>query len=71
MKFPFIGLYFQFFQGTIAYAAPELLKGMKPTEKCDIYSLGVTIWQLEYEKSPYENWSSSKCLLYHVSEKLE
>ncbi|XP_044757135.1 serine/threonine-protein kinase mos [Coccinella septempunctata] len=54
------------YQGTVAYAAPELLRGHEPTEKCDLYSLGITIWQLEYKKNPYENWSSSKCLVYNV-----
>ncbi|XP_045467994.1 serine/threonine-protein kinase mos [Harmonia axyridis] len=54
------------YQGTIPYAAPELLRGMEPTEKSDVYSLGITIWQIEYRKSPYENWSSSKCLVYNV-----
>lgn len=39
--------------GTTAYKAPELFCGQPPTEKCDIYSLGVTMWQLKTRQLPY------------------
>ncbi|XP_063909848.1 serine/threonine-protein kinase mos [Zophobas morio] len=42
------------YQGTVAYTAPEILKGKTPSSKCDIYSLGFLIWQLMSGKNPYE-----------------
>lgn len=39
--------------GTFAYRAPELLKGDSPTTKADIYSLGVTLWQMRSGELPY------------------
>lgn len=32
--------------GTLAYRAPELLKGEPPSLQADIYSLGITLWQI-------------------------
>ncbi|KAL3278449.1 hypothetical protein HHI36_013770 [Cryptolaemus montrouzieri] len=61
-----ISLWSCYWKGTIAYAAPELLKGEPPTLKCDIYSLGITIWQMVYRKSPYEQWNDSETILYNV-----
>lgn len=33
-------------EGTLAYRAPELLKGDPPSHRADIYSLGITLWQM-------------------------
>lgn len=41
--------------GTFAYRAPELLRGEAPTRKADIYSFGITLWQMLYRNSPYGN----------------
>jgi eukaryotic-like serine/threonine-protein kinase len=32
-------------KGTLSYIAPEILKGKPPTPACDIYSVGVTLWE--------------------------
>ena len=32
--------------GTVAYRAPELLRGLGPSPRSDIYSLGITLWQM-------------------------
>ncbi|KAK4767633.1 hypothetical protein SAY86_015383 [Trapa natans] len=40
--------------GTVGYAAPELSKTKKPTNKTDVYSLGVIILELLTGKSPSE-----------------
>ena len=42
-----------FLTGTFAYRAPELLKGEIPTQKADIYSLGILLWQMLTRDRPY------------------
>ncbi|XP_067678570.1 serine/threonine-protein kinase mos-like [Haliotis asinina] len=41
--------------GTFAYRAPELLKGGAPSLQADIYSYGVTLWQMLSRETPYAN----------------
>lgn len=41
--------------GTFAYRAPELLRGEPPTFKADVYSYGVTLWQLRSRETPFSN----------------
>ena len=35
------------------YQAPELLKGKVPSRACDVYSLGILLWQLDSRSVPY------------------
>ena len=39
--------------GTILYACPEILKNEKYNEKCDMWSLGITLYQLYFGITPY------------------
>jgi len=39
--------------GTFAYCAPELLRGEPPCTKADVYSFGITMWQMESRRRPY------------------
>lgn len=39
--------------GTVAYRAPELLRGESPTAKADIYSLGITLWEMTSREAPF------------------
>ncbi|CAK8684182.1 uncharacterized protein LOC143469431 [Clavelina lepadiformis] len=39
--------------GTFIYRAPELLRGMKPTTKADIFSFSITAWQIWSRILPY------------------
>ena len=41
------------FNGTFAYRAPELLRGGAASPAADVYSLGVTLWQLRSRAPPY------------------
>lgn len=44
------------YMGTPKWKAPELLEpNNKPTEKSDIYSLGLVFWEIASGKRPYEN----------------
>lgn len=51
--------------GTYAYRAPELLRGEPPTAKADIYSFGVTQWQMMSRQRPYEN-QHQHCVIFGV-----
>ena len=42
-----------FLVGTPGYQAPELLLGKSPAAACDVYSLGILLWQLDSRKVPY------------------
>ncbi|XP_072169906.1 serine/threonine-protein kinase mos-like [Diadema setosum] len=39
--------------GTCGYRAPELLCGGAPTTKADIYSYGISLWQMLTRETPY------------------
>lgn len=39
--------------GTFAYRAPELLRGRPASDKADIYSLAICLWQLVTRQRPY------------------
>ena len=39
--------------GTIVYTAPEILKNLQYGEKCDLWSLGVTLYELYFGVLPY------------------
>ncbi|KAL0039348.1 hypothetical protein WJX79_004186 [Trebouxia sp. C0005] len=41
------------FRGTLAYAAPELLLGSKCTDKVDMYSFGVLLWEIITHEKPF------------------
>ncbi|GAX75524.1 hypothetical protein CEUSTIGMA_g2967.t1 [Chlamydomonas eustigma] len=40
-------------EGTVEYCAPEVLRGEPYTEKCDIWSFGVVLWELLTRQRPY------------------
>ena len=42
-----------FLVGTPGYQAPELLLGKSATAACDVYSLGILLWQLDSREVPY------------------
>lgn len=57
-------------RGTIRYMAPELLRGLEGiTELADIYSFGVTMWQLSEGKDPYEAITCNESVAYNVVKK--
>eukprot|EP00198_Chlamydomonas_reinhardtii_P011501 XP_001700838.1 predicted protein [Chlamydomonas reinhardtii] len=40
-------------EGTVEYAAPEVLRGEPYTEKCDIWSYAILLWELIHRQRPY------------------
>eukprot|EP01088_Endostelium_zonatum_P015504 TRINITY_DN3836_c0_g1_i1.p1 TRINITY_DN3836_c0_g1~~TRINITY_DN3836_c0_g1_i1.p1 ORF type:complete len:678 (-),score=150.23 TRINITY_DN3836_c0_g1_i1:6-2039(-) len=41
--------------GTPAWTAPEVLRNEKYTEKCDVYSFGILVWECVTGRKPHEN----------------
>jgi serine/threonine protein kinase len=48
---------FDSYNGTIKYAPPEILEGnlFRQSDKSDIFSFGVLIWEVFTERFPFEN----------------
>lgn len=46
--------------GSIAYAAPEIIKGLQYTEKADIWSAGVLLYAMICSRLPFDHPSCSK-----------
>jgi tRNA A-37 threonylcarbamoyl transferase component Bud32 len=40
--------------GTPSWTAPEVLRGEKYTEKCDVYSFGIVLWECVTRMTPHE-----------------
>ena len=40
--------------GTISYMAPEILEGKEYNNKCDLWSLGIIIYNLYFQEMPYK-----------------
>jgi len=51
----------------VIYTDPQILQGKVPSEKSDIYSLGITCWQLLSREVPYEGYTSHT-IIYMVSD---
>ncbi len=55
--------------GSVHYLAPEIYKGEPATPQSDIYSLGVTFFELITGKVPYEDDSAITVALKHANDK--
>ncbi|XP_021924598.1 serine/threonine-protein kinase mos isoform X2 [Zootermopsis nevadensis] len=42
---------------TVMYTDPDILQGKLPSEKSDVYSLGITCWQLLSHEVPYQGYT--------------
>ena len=60
-------------QGTLAFMAPEVLRGESYGRSCDIWSLGCCIIEMATAKAPWNasDISNYYCLMYKVSAMLD
>jgi serine/threonine-protein kinase len=56
--------------GTMAYVAPELVAGRAVTTACDVYSLGVTAYELLAMRRPFEADNAAALMHAHMAEAL-
>lgn len=53
-------------KGTLRYMAPEVLKEEQLGPAADIYSLGITLWQISYRVMPYYWLECNEVVAYQV-----
>ncbi len=54
--------------GTASYISPEQVLGQRPSERSDIYSLGVTLFEMVAGRPPFEADSAMSLMMKHVNE---
>jgi serine/threonine protein kinase len=52
--------------GSLYYIAPELINGSEPDHRCDIYSLGVVLYEMVTGSKPFQGDSQYSILSAHV-----
>ena len=57
--------------GSPSYMSPELFNGAKPDPRCDIYSLGVTLYQMLAGRLPFESETIRLVAYQHMEEEPE
>lgn len=55
--------------GSVHYMAPEISQGNPASDRSDIYSLGITFFELLTGKVPYDNESAVSVALMHIKDK--
>eukprot|EP00005_Dracoamoeba_jomungandri_P011924 CAMPEP_0174273094 /NCGR_PEP_ID=MMETSP0439-20130205/53382_1 /TAXON_ID=0 /ORGANISM="Stereomyxa ramosa, Strain Chinc5" /LENGTH=588 /DNA_ID=CAMNT_0015364029 /DNA_START=204 /DNA_END=1967 /DNA_ORIENTATION=+ len=53
--------------GTTQWAAPEILRGNKYTEKVDVYSYGIILWECVTRRVPYDNIDNAVAVVTKVA----
>lgn len=56
--------------GTAMYMSPEQIQGERPDERADIYSLGVTLFEMVRGHPPYEADSAMTLMMMHLNDPL-
>ncbi|KNE87766.1 hypothetical protein PSTG_18843 [Puccinia striiformis f. sp. tritici PST-78] len=53
-------------QGPITYMAPEVMQGGKYSMKCDVYSLGITFWEILSREKPFDEIIGSNAKMLKI-----
>lgn len=53
-------------KGSAAWMAPEVFAGTSYTEKCDIYSWGIILWECLARELPFKNFESVCSIMWSV-----
>jgi len=53
--------------GTLAYIAPEVFAGEKPDNRCDLYALGLTMYELLAGDIPFKGRTASEIINHHLN----
>ncbi|KAH9421435.1 Mitogen-activated protein kinase kinase kinase 7 [Dermatophagoides pteronyssinus] len=52
--------------GTPCWMAPEVFRSKKYTEKCDVFSWGIILWEVLSRKAPYTNFDNNYATLWAI-----
>jgi serine/threonine protein kinase len=56
-------------RGSAAWMAPEVFRGKKYDQKCDIFSFGILLWEIVTRRQPFADWNDyAYTILWQVSE---
>eukprot|EP01026_Neomeris_dumetosa_P001285 TRINITY_DN10319_c0_g1_i7.p1 TRINITY_DN10319_c0_g1~~TRINITY_DN10319_c0_g1_i7.p1 ORF type:complete len:861 (-),score=134.17 TRINITY_DN10319_c0_g1_i7:1166-3748(-) len=58
-------------KGTPSYIAPEVFKGENVDEKCDVYALGLIIWEMVSKERPWQDLNLPVVIMARVAVKHE
>jgi len=50
--------------GTVAWTAPEIFQGSLYSEKADVYSYGIILWEIIFRKKPWDGMHSMRVTNY-------
>ncbi|XP_058817161.1 mitogen-activated protein kinase kinase kinase 7 [Topomyia yanbarensis] len=53
-------------QGSAAWMAPEVFEGYTYTEKCDVYSWGIILWEVIAREQPFKYIENSFAIMWRV-----
>ncbi|XP_017866991.1 PREDICTED: serine/threonine-protein kinase mos [Drosophila arizonae] len=53
-------------KGTLRYMSPEALRSLPLSSASDIYSLGITMWQLQSRRLPFHTLNCNESIAYQV-----
>lgn len=53
-------------KGSAAWMAPEVFASSSYTEKCDIFSWGIILWEIISRRKPFEHIGNALCVLWAI-----